>query len=107
MSVFAWIRDIFGIRRDREETKKLKLEIEKLKAEKSNIKKPELDDIIRYDKKTRKIIYNAKNEDTGRKEVRKYKSSSHRNLFILMLLAAIIVALSMVMSAFVFKFPWW
>ena len=55
----SWIRDLFGIRKDIAETKKARLETEKLEKEweekKSLIEKPTFDQIEKYDLKTAQI----------------------------------------------------
>lgn len=58
MPFTTWIRDLFGIRKDVIDTKKAKLEIEKLEEEKRarNLITPAtLDDVKRYDPKYRMI----------------------------------------------------
>lgn len=60
MSLFSAIRDLLGIRKDLVETKKAKLETEKLehegRARESMIEKPDAEDVKKYDPKTKKLI---------------------------------------------------
>lgn len=57
MPIFGWIRDIFGIQKDMYETKKIRLEINKLEdAEREKLITPAtMDDVRRYDPKIRRI----------------------------------------------------
>jgi hypothetical protein len=58
MPVFGWIRDLFGIRKDMYETKKTRLEIEKIEDEKRDkfITPASLEDVKKYDPKTRNLL---------------------------------------------------
>jgi len=47
----SWIRDLFGIKKDIEETKKIKLEMEELVKKLSDIKIANFDQIKEYDEK--------------------------------------------------------
>ncbi|HEX7316211.1 MAG TPA: hypothetical protein VF297_20060 [Pyrinomonadaceae bacterium] len=57
MNFIGWIRDLFGIQKDMYETKKTRLEIEKIEEEKREklIILATLDDVKKYDPKIRQI----------------------------------------------------
>ena len=61
MSIFKWIRDLFGIRKDIIETKKTKLEIKRLQDEQRIIKPATFEEIKRIDLKTEKLLGQIKN----------------------------------------------
>jgi len=48
MSIFNWIRDLLGIKKDYKETAKIELEVSKLKTELSHINKPDMAEIMKY-----------------------------------------------------------
>jgi hypothetical protein len=60
MSIFSLIRDILGIRKDHIETKKAKLEVKKLEEETRNresiIQKADIEDVKKYDPKTKELL---------------------------------------------------
>ena len=58
MPIFGWVRDALGVRKDYVDTKKAQLEVKKLEDEKRErlIKPPTLEEIKKYDPKTRMII---------------------------------------------------
>jgi hypothetical protein len=58
MPLFGWIRDLFGIQKDMYETKKTRLEIEKIEDEKRDklITPASLEDVKKYDPKTRNLL---------------------------------------------------
>lgn len=58
MPIIGWIRDLFGIQKDMYETKKTRLEIEKIEDEKREklITLATLDDVEQYDPNTRKLL---------------------------------------------------
>ena len=58
MPIFGWVRDALGVRKDHIETKKAQLEVKKLEDERREqlIKPPTLDEVKKYDPKTRMII---------------------------------------------------
>ncbi|MDQ3805512.1 MAG: hypothetical protein M3416_16995 [Acidobacteriota bacterium] len=57
MPIIGWIRDLFGIQKDMYETKKTRLEIEKIEGEKREklITPATLDDVKKYDPKIMRI----------------------------------------------------
>src|SRR5207248_182319 len=58
MPIIGWIRDLFGIQKDMYETKKTRLEIEKIEDEKQGrrITLATIQDVEKYDPKTRKLL---------------------------------------------------
>ncbi|HJQ31389.1 MAG TPA: hypothetical protein VJ866_04395 [Pyrinomonadaceae bacterium] len=66
MPITSWIRDLFGIQKDMYETKKTRLEIEKIEDEKREklITPATLDDVKEYDPKYRKIRTRLKEWDS-------------------------------------------
>jgi hypothetical protein len=63
MPIIGWIRDLFGIQKDMYETKKTRLEIEKIEDEKREklITLATLDDVKKYDPKHQKLIETLEN----------------------------------------------
>ena len=69
MPFTTWIRDLFGIRKDVIDTKKSKLEVEKLEEEKRSrdlITPATLDDVKKYDDKYRRLATKAKHAARAR-----------------------------------------
>lgn len=62
MSVIGWIRDLFGIQKDMYETKKTRLEIEKIEDEKREklITPATMEDIEKYDPKTQRLVHKVR-----------------------------------------------
>ena len=56
---FAWVRDMFGIRKDADDRRKTNLEIERLEHERrqreSQIQRATLEDVKKYDPKAKKL----------------------------------------------------
>jgi|SRR6266852_5884659 len=71
MPISTWIRDLFGIRKDVVDTKKAKLEVEKLtneKRERDLITRCDLQDIEKYDPKHRSLIERIFKEQLKKKK---------------------------------------
>src|SRR4051794_26355075 len=67
MPLFGWIRDLFGIQKDMYETKKTRLEIEKIEDEKREklITPATLDDVKKYDSKVKRLLESIR-DDMGK-----------------------------------------
>lgn len=65
MNIIGWIRDLFGIQKDMYETKKTRLEIEKIEDEKREklITPVTLADVKKYDPKTKELLRRIIDED--------------------------------------------
>jgi len=100
MSIFSEIRNLFGIRKDHYDTKKTKLEIEKLEEEKSekklDLEKATLDDIYNYDPKSRKLLDKIKSEKRWRPPVMYYKRSLGCFVYIYIILFIILVIIFLI-----------
>ena len=73
MSIFSWVRDVFGIRKDYLEKKKIKLEIEDRLNERERIEKliqpATLEEVKEYDPKVKRI--RAQIQMMSRKEMKR------------------------------------
>ena|ERR1044071_7207530 len=67
MPIIGWIRDLFGIQKDMYETKKTRLEIEKIEEEKREklITPATLEDVLRYNPKIKELIDRLEKGETG------------------------------------------
>ena len=87
----SWISDLFGIKKDIAETKKAKLETEKLKKELSDIQIANLEQIKEYDPTTEEI----------ERKIKKRKLILHISLFIFILL--LLFAFMIIFGIFYYK----
>src|SRR5437588_11315562 len=67
MPITSWIRDLFGIQKDMYETKKTRVEIEKIEDEKREqlITPATLEDVKKYDPKNLRLIHNIETPVKG------------------------------------------
>ena len=104
MSVFGWIRDFIGIRKDAIETKKAKLEVNRLQdeqRERESIKRADLEDVKKYDPKTKKLL--RKIEELEKQKVLKCQLQSKLNICSLLLVIIFkIVLLVIIIILFIY-----
>src|SRR5437588_9592542 len=97
MPITSWIRDLFGIQKDMYETKKTRLEIEKIEDEKREklITSATLEDVKEYDPKTKELLSKIEERPGGRisrEEIREERHRRRRNLvFVLMVITLLVL----------------
>ena len=96
MSVFSWIRDLVGIRKDTVETKKAELEVRRLEGEeleRNLIKRADLEDVKKYDTKVRKLTMKINKVETD--EWRMLKLRQLRLVHFLLFLLGVLLGLAL------------
>ena len=95
MSVFGWVRDFIGIRKDAIETKKVKLEVNRLQdeqRERESIKRADLEDVKKYDPKTKKLL--RKIESETRKQIQSWYALNIWIVFLVIIIFLIVYLIS-------------
>ena len=100
MSIFGWVRDFIGIRKDAIETKKDKLEINRLQdeeRERESIKRADLEDVKKYDPKTKKLLRKiAEEEQRKYVEMRDLLSMHFLNIWFMFVLIIIFLIIYLI-----------